>query len=119
MNITDRIMDIELVNEPPTGPLIYCFRIGADVYVGKAKGGPKRPLTHYRRNVRRLIAGKPYRASKPDKWRRVHHAMADAVRSGVSIRLEFYVSSLERIDDDEQRLIRELGATLNGPAGTL
>jgi hypothetical protein len=110
-------MDIELINNPPTGPLIYCFRIGADVYVGKASGGPTRPLNDYRRNVQRLLAGKPYRAGKPDKWRLVHRVMADAVRSGVSIRLEFHASSLERINDDEQRLIRELGATLNGPAG--
>ena len=109
-------MDIELINDPPTGPLVYCFRIGADVYVGRSIEGPTRPLTHYKRNVQRLMAGKHYRASKPNKWRRVHHAMADAVRKGVSIRLEFYASSLESINADKRRLIRELGATLNGTA---
>ncbi|MNJ61220.1 hypothetical protein D3C77_569990 [compost metagenome] len=66
-------------------PLLYMWQIAEDDgqvvyrYVGKAQGGAGRPLKHYRRNVDNFIAGKPYRKSKPDRWRDVHRWLIWAV----------------------------------------
>ena len=75
--------------------LIYMWEIrtaAGDIvgrYVGKAKAGSKRPRTHYARNVRNVLDGKPYRRLAPDGFRRIHRALAEAVRSGLSIELTF------------------------------
>ena len=96
------------------GPLIYIWTIGADMYVGKSKNGISRAIGEYRNNVRKLLAGLPYRRSKPDQWRRVHRRLGEAVRAGEPITLELIPSTLVGLNADEQRLIRELGATVNG-----
>lgn len=91
-------------------PLIYMWEIhsiSGDLvgrYVGKAKGGARRPRTHYGRNVRNILAGKPYRKGKPLQFRRVHVALADAVRAGhrVTLRLLCNVADCEDIDAVEQ-----------------
>lgn len=67
-----------------TQPLIYLWTITypdgrISRYVGKAVRGSKRPLTQYRRNLENLLAGRPYRKSKPDRFRTVHRAMASCV----------------------------------------
>lgn len=98
-----------------TEPLIYMWEIrdsaGALVgrYVGKARTGADRPLKHYRRNVANLLAGKPYRKSKPDGYRRVHRALAEAEAKGLQITLRFLcnVGKDEDINEIEQRHIRE------------
>ncbi len=51
-------------------------------YVGKAKGGSKRPLKHYRRNVLNLLHGRPYRRGKLDQFRASHRALAEAILQG-------------------------------------
>ena len=56
-------------------------------YIGKAVRGSRRPLRHYERNVRRLLAQLPYRKGKPDGFRRVHWALAAAVEGGNRITL--------------------------------
>ena len=49
----------------PSAALIYKWEIKdgsgnlQGLYIGKAKGGAKRPTKHYRRNVNRLLAEKP------------------------------------------------------------
>jgi hypothetical protein len=79
-------------------PLIYMWEIrehsGKVVgrYVGKAKAGSKRPLTHYTRNVRNILAGKPYRRLAPAGFRRIHLALANAVRDGLLIELTLLVN---------------------------
>lgn len=96
-------------------PLIYMWEIRASDgsllgrYVGKAKGGVKRPRTHYSRNVASILAGKPYRKSNPNGYRRVHLALAEAERQGLCITLQFLCNVLpgENIDEVEQRYIRE------------
>lgn len=96
-------------------PLIYMWEIrsseGALVgrYVGKAKAGAKRPLNHYARNVANIVAGKPYRKSKPTAYRRIHHALAEAERRGHVVTLQFLcnVAPSENINEVEQRHIRE------------
>jgi hypothetical protein len=97
-------------------PLIYVWHVGGRIYVGKSEKGARRPLNHYRRNVERYFAGKPYRASNPDGWRLVHRAMFDAVENRESIRLEL-VANVEPSEDiyaiEEQWRVR-LEADLNG-----
>ena len=78
-------------------PLIYVWYVGTHVYVGKSESGAKRPLKHYRRNVDRYFAGKPYRASNPHGWRKVHLAMVDATERNQRIRLEI----LANVDSHE------------------
>jgi hypothetical protein len=48
------------------------------LYVGKAKAGAKRQLSHYKRNVQNFLEGKPYRKNNPRGYRRIHRALADA-----------------------------------------
>lgn len=96
------------------GPMIYVWRVGADVYVGKSINGVGRAVREYHNNVRKMLAGQPYRKSKPDAWRRVHRRLHAAMLAGETITLELIPSTLEDLLKDEERLIRELGATLNG-----
>lgn len=79
----------------PSTPLIYLWEVfdqrGAlwYWYIGKAAHGAGRPRTHYRRNVNNLLAGKPYRKSKPTEFRLPHLRLAEATRLCFSIRLSF------------------------------
>ncbi|HHX8547069.1 TPA: hypothetical protein ACVO3J_004590, partial [Vibrio alginolyticus] len=83
--------------------LIYMWEIydNNDVlvgrYVGKAKNGARRPLKHYKRNVERLLKGRPYRKSNPDGYRVVHKVLAEAVDKEQIIKLYF----LTNIDDGD------------------
>jgi hypothetical protein len=89
-------------------------------YVGKAEGGDERPMTHYKRNVDKLLKGLPYKKGK--SYRRVHHALAEATRKEHLIYLSYLcnVSPNENIFQVEMRYIRELrcldaaGFGLNG-----
>ncbi len=102
----------------PEQPLIYRWEIFDHVgertacYVGKSKNGAKRPLRDYKRNVRRLLAGQPYRKSKPEEFRDIHRLMAEAVRQDRTIVLTLLrnVSPGENINDAEQKLRQEHGA---------
>lgn len=97
----------------PDKALIYMWEIYAldgtvvGRYVGKAKNGSKRPIKHYRRNVDRLLSGKPYRKSNPEGFRKVHRALAHAVTSGYGIKLFFLtnVAHDQNINDVESSLI--------------
>ncbi|AWB72103.1 hypothetical protein FG135_17890 [Vibrio cholerae] len=99
----------------PDKALIYMWEIydKTDVlvgrYVGKAKNGARRPLKHYKRNVARLIAGKPYRKSNPNSYRVVHKALADAVDKNYVIKLYFLanINEGEDINQVEQALINQ------------
>lgn len=77
-----------------------CFR-----YVGKAAEGADRPRKHYRRNVANLLAGRPYRKSKPTEFREVHRRLAEAVERKLEIRLSFLcnVKAGEDINTIEQQ----------------
>lgn len=98
-----------------TAPLIYMWEIrdGAGRlmgrYVGKAKDGANRPLKHYKRNVANILVGKPYRKSKPNGFRRIHRALAEAEAKGFQITLRFLcnIGEDEDINEVEQRHIRE------------
>lgn len=106
-------------NVDQSAPLIYKWTLAYEgrirSYIGKSDGGSKRPLSHYRRNVNNLLAGKPYRKNKPDQYRAIHRAMAVCVRSGGTITLQL----LENVDhcsifDREQELIASHKCDLNG-----
>ena len=61
---------------------------------------------HYARNVRNLLAGRPYRKGKPGDFRRVHREPAWAVRNGqrVTLTLLCTVGEGEDIDELERRM---------------
>jgi hypothetical protein len=67
-------------------PGLYEGEIGGDSYIGKYKSF-SRPTRHYARNVQNLLSGKSYRLSKPKAFRHIHHALAQAIKSGEPIRL--------------------------------
>src|SRR3954447_14137227 len=101
--------ELVATNVDPTQPLIYLWEVvdaSGDVsyrYVGKSTNGAERPLTAYRRNVNNLLAGRPYRKSKPDAFRLVHRRLAEAVEAGSGIRLTY----LCNVAPDEDILERE------------
>lgn len=96
-------------------PGIYQWEIaGSGRYIGKYTRS-SRPLKEYERNVRRLLAGEAYRPAKPDGFRYIHRALAEAVGEGRSITL----SILENVDPAllgarERSLVRERQCNLNG-----
>lgn len=102
-------------------PLIYLWKISNAAgkvvgwYVGKAEGGAKRPTQDYVNNVNKLLKKEAYHIQGRD-YRRVHNAMADAVRDGhlISLRYLCNVSPDEDIYAVEQHYIREYGALGNG-----
>ncbi len=91
----------------PSLPLIYLWEVHdraghlTYAYVGKASGGDGRPRRHYKRNVRNLLEGQPYRKGKPDEFRRVHHELAEAVRLGHRITLTLLCNVAEGEDINE------------------
>jgi hypothetical protein len=104
-------------------PLLYQWEIHdtqtgrlLERYIGKAVRGSRRPLRHYERNVRRLLAHLPYRKGKPDGFRRVHRALAQAVAKGDRITLTLLqnVGPDEDINEAERLAIRASNCTLNG-----
>lgn len=110
-----------------TAPLIYMWEISdrdgrvTGRYIGKANRGDKRPTRHYSRNVNKLLRNEPYKNGK--NYRRVHFALAEAVKAGDKITLSFLcnVSEEEDIFKVEGRYIRDFrcdaddGIGLNGP----
>lgn len=102
----------------PTRPLIYLWEVenrAGDVvfrYVGKATKGAGRPIQQYRRNIRNLLWGRPYRKGKPDAYRAVHRRLAEAVSAGETVRLKFIcnVEEHENIDELERRFQRQYHA---------
>ncbi|WP_182989469.1 MULTISPECIES: hypothetical protein [unclassified Massilia] len=83
-------------------PLIYMWEIhdllGQLIgrYIGKANGGDRRPTQHYPRNVDKLRQGLPYRKGK--NYRRVHYALADAVKAEHAISLIYLCNVLDTVD---------------------
>lgn len=59
-------------------PGIYEWRIGNEsLYIGKSARLRGR-IREYPNNVRKLIAGEPYRKGKPTSYREVHHELRNA-----------------------------------------
>lgn len=104
-------------------PLIYMWEIWArdgtllGRYVGKASGGSRRPLSHYKRNVMNILDGRPYRKGKPDGYRRVHRMLAGAMSSGHRVRLSLLtnVAPDESINEVERSLIKEHNSSGSEP----
>lgn len=99
-------------------PGIYEWAIdGLGRYIGKYKW-INRPRLEYGRNVNRLLAGKPYRKSKPGGFRLIHTALFNAWRDGRQIRLTILENvDPANIDAREQELIRERGELNSPPFG--
>jgi hypothetical protein len=97
-------------------PGIYEWQIdGVGTYIGKYKH-ISRPTRAYAMNVARLLAGRPYRKGKPDQFRRIHRALAEAVRCRRHVILTILENSTPlEINRRERELIVARGGTLNGP----
>ena len=68
-------------------PGIYAWTIeGVGCYIGKFTR-KSRPLREYDKNVHRLINGIAYRPQRPDGFRVVHRALAEALTNGTTIEL--------------------------------
>ena len=73
---------------------IYEWRIGDRcLYIGKSKRLPRR-IREYPNNVRKLLAGKPYRKGKPAQYRQIHIEMGRAHDDRISV----IVAVLENCD---------------------
>jgi hypothetical protein len=97
-------------------PGLYEFKIdGVGSYIGKYTNFSER-CKLYRRNVCNLLNKKPYRKGKPDRFRRIHRELAEAVRAGKLIELIILENQPpgDRLNRREGELIMERG-TLNGP----
>lgn len=96
------------------GSGIYEWRIeGAGSYIGKF-GRIRRPTKEYRRNVIRLLNGRPYRKGNEHGFRWIHHELAWAVYEQRCIQLVIVeIVDVDQINERERALIRERG-NLNG-----
>lgn len=92
------------------------FTVGgerAGVYIGIAgRKGPPVGYSRIRRywtNVENLLAGRPYASNPGRPYRKVHDALANAVRVGQRIVLTYLQNPAdgESLDELERRLIRE------------
>ena len=97
-----------------SNPGIYQWTIeGAGIYIGKYSN-IRRPLKEYQRNVKRLLNGLHYRKGKPDGFRHIHHALAEAVRGKRKITLTILENQpKEKLTQREKDLIREIKPNLN------
>jgi hypothetical protein len=95
-------------------PGIYEWRIvGVGCYVGQYKSTMPKRCKRYIRNVENLMVGKKPLNGK--KFRRIHHALLDAIRAGKTVRLTILENcTLPNINQRELELIKERGCTLNG-----
>lgn len=91
-------------------PGIYAWRIeGVGTYVGRYTNR-SRPVREYANNVRKLLAGEPYRKSKPGNFRHIHRVLALAMQEGRSISLLLVQNcSVEELNEREQFWIAEIG----------
>ena len=113
----------ELYGVDQNRPLIYMWEIWArdgillGRYVGKASGGSRRPLSHYKRNVMNILDGRPYRKGKPDGYRRVNRMLAEAMGNGHRVRLSLIrnVEPDESINQVERSLIKEHNSSGSEP----
>ena len=112
------------INQPenPKHPLIYKIEIGVEgspeykVYIGKAKGGIKRPLKKYWKCVKNYKNNKfrnTYKngiiVGKRQSWRdNVHIPMSEALDNGIPITLTMFNVPLEELDAIESKYINEI-----------
>ena len=72
----------------PESPLLYRITIsGTLFYIGCANSA-RRPQKAYRRNLQRMIDGRPYRKNNPDGFRFVHRRMLEAVQRGEEVTID-------------------------------
>lgn len=99
-------------------PGIYEWRIGSDsLYIGKSKRLRGR-IREYPNNVRRLLAGQPYRRGKPTSYRDVHHALRAAHDAMISVTVSI-LENCARTDLNQREqywiAIRRAEAEQGGP----
>jgi hypothetical protein len=107
----------EVVNpcvDPDKAGLYHWHIEDGGTYIGKYTRH-RRPRKEYRQNVQRILDGHPLH--HPDgKFRRIHHALANAVRGGKRITLTFLVNvDPADLSRREQELILAERPSLNGP----
>jgi len=81
-------IDFQLNGVDPLAPLLYKIAIGGMVcYIGCANSA-RRPKSAYRRNLQRMIDGRPYRKGDQEGFRLVHKRLLEATNSGETIVIE-------------------------------
>lgn len=99
-------------------PGIYEWRIGdAAVYVGKSKR-LRRGIREYPNNVRRMLAGAPYRRSRTDAFREIHHHLRRAHDEQIEVTVRVLENcKLDQLNVREQHWIalRLAEAEAGGP----
>lgn len=79
-------------------PGLYEWRIaGVGCYIGQYTHA-RRPRREYGLNVGRILAQRPYRKSKPDGFRPIHHALAKAAQAGAVITLTLLENQTSKVD---------------------
>jgi hypothetical protein len=90
-----------------TKPGIYRFTIDEQgIYVGRFTKA-SRVLREYRKNVAKLIEGRPYRPRDPNGFRHVHRALYHAVMRRNSIFLEIVENVAPELLNERERYWRE------------
>ncbi|MEA2677608.1 MAG: hypothetical protein QOJ81_1749 [Chloroflexota bacterium] len=95
----------------PSKPLIYLWEIRdaggrlMTCYAGESVRGAGRPRTAYARNVDRLRVGIPWHSDPTKSYRRIHHALSEAIdrRQVVTLTLLCNVHPGENINQIERR----------------
>jgi hypothetical protein len=93
----------------PALPGLYEWRIaGVGCYIGQYTH-VRRPRREYGLNVGRILAHRPYRKSKPEGFRLIHHELAKAAQAGIGITLELLENQTSKDDRNcrERELIAE------------
>jgi hypothetical protein len=96
-------------------PGIYQWTIeGVGSYIGKYSH-IDRPKKQYGRNVENKINVRPYRRSNEEGFRRIHEALAEAVKKNRKIQLRILQNADPvELNACEQAFIRQLRPELNG-----
>ena len=99
-------------------PGIYEWRIGSDsLYIGKS-GRLRGRIREYPNNVRRLLAGEPYRRGNPTSFREVHHELRAAHDGMISVTVSI-LENCARADLNQREqywiAIRRAEAEQGGP----
>lgn len=96
-------------NVSPELPGLYEWRIeGIGCYIGQYTHA-RRPKREYGLNVGRILAGRPYRKSRPEGFRQIHRELARAAKAGKFISLTLLENQVGKIDRNrrERELIAE------------
>ncbi len=111
----DWYVEVLCADFDPDSAGIYYWEIeDGDSYVGRYTS-ISRPRNEYRHNVERILGGRPSH-HRDGKFRRIHYALASAVKNRKRITLTILVNcDRAELNSQEQKHIRSKRPSLNGP----